>query len=594
MNYLTTCLTKHFNMLFMTIFLIITAVQNSHAGLKIVIPKKTNQTDKITQQKNTITSVHKNLKSGKYSCVELVNRYLAKIKKYDLALNRGAPLNAYVAVNPSVLQQAQALDNYFAQNTQFIGPLHCIPVIIKDNIDSIDTPSTSGSLALLGSQPNKDAVIVKQLKSAGAIIMGKGTMDEFASGVIGISSRSGRVGNAYDPTQNPGGSSSGPAVAVSTDLAMIGIGTDNNGSVRIPAVFNGIYGLRPSSDSLSKVGIFPRGNLDGVPGPLARNMKDLATVYSVIQKPETKQAKHSVYGSLDPLKFLNKNSLRGKRIGLVKSAAGHTTFNKNNIPINQIFQQAVDQFKDNQATIIPIALPEFNPDRTNNTAGEISEINNYLNSFASTRKSFLDICNSDRTLTFGDKKECLEYAENNPAPTSKIYKDTVKMFEKNRAYIQKVMETQHLDALLIPISKAGSASYNIRQLNTLAAISSNTGLPSVTIIAGYTDTDNTEVAMPVGMELVGSMHAESEIINMAYAFEKSSPARQIPNLGKPDNTALKNFTIAQLNNLFTQLGYASYVQILKDGSADDLTADKFSAIVAKRVAVSQHKTKGQD
>src|SRR5690606_23277037 len=125
--------------------------------------------------------------------------------------------------------------------------LHCIPVILKDNIDSYDTTTTAGSYALLGNQPAQDAFLVAELRKAGAIILGKGGMDEFARGIIGINSRNGRIGNAYEPNKNPGGSSGGVGAAISANFVMIGMGTDNSGSVRIPAVFNGLVGLRPST-----------------------------------------------------------------------------------------------------------------------------------------------------------------------------------------------------------------------------------------------------------------------------------------------------------------------------------------------------------
>ena len=204
------------------------------AACFVPAPCLANQADKtiFSIKESTIDSTHTALKSGSIDCVELIQSYLSRIKKYNFSLKRGAPINAFVSLNPNALSQAKRLDSYFKQSGKLIGPLHCIPVALKDNIDTVDTPSTSGSLALLGSQPIRNAFLVNKIRAAGGIIIGKAAMDEFASGGQGISGRSGRIGNVYDPDKNPGGSSGGSAVAVSANFAMLGIGTDNSGSVR--------------------------------------------------------------------------------------------------------------------------------------------------------------------------------------------------------------------------------------------------------------------------------------------------------------------------------------------------------------------------
>ena len=145
-----------------------------------------------------------------------------------------------------------------------------------------DIPVTSGSLSMLGSQPVKDAYVVQKLREAGAVILASGAMDEFAAGLISKSSRSARIGNAFDPTKNPGGSSGGSAVAVASDYALVAIGSDNSGSIRVPAGFNGLFGLRPGSGCIKAEGIFPRGNLDGVIGPITKNPDDMRYILSVL------------------------------------------------------------------------------------------------------------------------------------------------------------------------------------------------------------------------------------------------------------------------------------------------------------------------
>jgi len=499
----------------------------------------------------TIDTVHQAIKSHQLTCLLLVKQYINRIQRYDLNTDYGPPLNAFVAINPSVYEEARQLDKEFKQTNNLVGPLHCVPVIVKDNIDTIDTPSTSGSLALLGSQPTKDAFLVKQMKKAGAIILGKGTMDEFASGMASISSRSGRTGNAYDPNQNPGGSSAGPTVAVSANFAIVGIGSDNSGSVRIPAGFNGIYGLRPSTGLISQRGIFPRGNLDGVAGPLTRNVKDLAAVLSIIARPDPHDPKtQQSPGIKSYLHYLDKDALKGKRIGIVKSVARINPYKGMSDETKNIIQKSISKLQESGAVIIQdITFRKFNTNRKNNMAGEIQDVNDYLKSFPSTRKSFGDICLSNRTQTFDGIKGCLKHIKDTAKRDSKAYKAALKIFARNRNYVESIMKQHHLDALLMPLSAEGSASYELEKVNTgRIALSSNSGLPAIVINAGYTDGP---IKMPVGIELIGKQYTEGELIGMAYSYEQHSDKRLRPKLLEPvTSSVLEGMTIPEMNNLF--------------------------------------------
>ena len=239
----------------------------------------------------TIASIQKAIVKKQINCVQVVQAHIDRIKKINLDVREGPPLNAIVAINPDIFEDARKLDARFKSSGKLTGVLHCIPVLLKDNIDSIDTPSTSGSLALIGSQPERDAFLVTQLKNAGAIILGKSTMDELASGVWGVSTRSGRTGNAYDPSKSAGGSSSGSAVAVSAGMAVASIGSDNSGSLRIPAAYNGVFTIRPTPGLISDRGGFPRGRLDGVFGPIARSVTELAVLLDVMAVPDPENPK---------------------------------------------------------------------------------------------------------------------------------------------------------------------------------------------------------------------------------------------------------------------------------------------------------------
>lgn len=532
----------------------------------------------------TITSIHEAIQNKQFTCLQLVTAYIDRIKRYDLSTNNHAPINAWSEINPSVLTQAQQLDLSFKKTGQMSGALHCIPVILKDNIDSFDTTTTSGSYALLGSQPVYDAFLVEKLRSAGAIILGKGGMDEFAWGMFGISSRSGRIGNAYDTSKNPGGSSGGPAAAVSASFALLGIGTDNSGSVRIPAAFHGLVGLRPSTGLISQHGIFPMGNLDGTAGPIARTTQDLAILLDIIAQPDLHDSKTLDIPRVKTYTaFLNKNGLAKKRIGIVHNVNGLNPFDKMPTYITKIIQNATEDMQRIGATFIDVNLPAFDNDRQNNQAGEIQDVNKYLASFPSTRKNFRDICQSNRTRNFGSIKDCLHFIESMANKSSTSYKQALAIFAKNRAYIQNIMDKNHLDALLMPITTQGTATYDAMTVNTWRApISSNTGLPSISINVGYSD----DLRMPIGVELIGKLFQEGTLIEMAYAYEAHT-SKITPTLPE-ENVALLNLSIPELNNLFTLLGKNAYEEVLinvkkSEKITTELSAEKFRKITASTI-----------
>jgi amidase len=528
----------------------------------------------------TIPSIHRAITRQKLTCENLIATYLQRIKTYNLATSRGGAINAFVSINPLAFDQARALDRQFAQSHQLVGSLHCIPVVVKDNIDTTDTPTTSGSLALLGSQPIQDAFLVAQLKKAGAIILGKGTMDELAFGGIGISGHSGRTGNAYNPTQSPGGSSGGPAAAVSASFALVGIGTDNSGSIRIPAAFNGIYGLRPSMGLVSQSGIFPRGNLDGIAGPLTRHVEDMAIVLSVIAQPNkhdkrtlNRPVTHDYQAQLS-----KKTSLNNIHIGVVKSVAENSIYKNTTTETALLQNNFLQLLKKQGAHLKEIDLPEFLTDRKNNMAGEVEQINRYLASFPSTRTSYTDICQSKRTLINHDY--CLNHIQETAPQSSRAYTNTLKMFAQNKKYIEKVMQDNNLDVLLAPISAKGKADYDMLAVNTWQLpLSSNSGLPAIAINIGFS---KDKIPMPVGMQFIGRSFDEITLLHIAQILEKNSLPLPLPNLGNPSlDPLLNNLSIAEMNNFFTLLGMNTFKQFLFYHRADSLTPTIFNAILLK-------------
>ncbi|MEA5444118.1 amidase family protein, partial [Cyanobium gracile] len=221
------------------------------------------------------------LESPPSTCEARIRAVQAEILRRNLATGSGPPLNAFQQLNPYALEQAAAHDRARAAGAP-AGPLDCLPLAVKDNFATADQPMAAGSLALLGNQPAADAEAVARLRAAGAIVVGTTTMDEFAFGIRGLSGAAGRVGNAYDPWLSPGGSSSGSAVAVAAGFVPLALGSDNCGSLRLPAVYNGAVTLRPTQGRFSSAGLLPLGFVNGTPGLIARDMGLLARGLAVL------------------------------------------------------------------------------------------------------------------------------------------------------------------------------------------------------------------------------------------------------------------------------------------------------------------------
>lgn len=497
-----------------------------------------------------IADVHRAISNHQITCVQLIHAYLDRIKKYNLSFDNQPPINAYTEINPYALQMAKQLDEEFAKTNKLSGALHCIPVILKDNIDSYDTTTTAGSYALLGNQPIHDSAIAANIRRAGGIIIGKGGMDEFAMGMFGFSSRSGRIGNAYQPNSNPGGSSGGSAAAVSANFAMVGVGSDNSGSVRIPAAFNGLVGLRPSMGLISNKGMFPMGNIDGTAGPLARTTEDLAILLSAITDKDYRTP-------------LTSNGFQGKRIGIVKLVGNTHPFAGITTETDHAYQEAYIKMRELGATFIEISLPNFDNNRENNQAGEVEDVNGYLAAFPATRKNFTDICESGRTRSFGKLQDCLQFIKKTPTKNSQAYRNAHHIIAKNNSYIERVMQENHLDALLLPITTQGTPTYDGNTVKTWSApVSSNSGIPAIAFIIGYSKTNN----LPIGIELDARKFAESTLLAMAYTYEKNSPPRKTPTMPAA-NPIITKFNIPQLNNLFSLISQKTFDNLIKNAPA---------------------------
>src|ERR1700752_4405393 len=295
----------------------------------------------------TISDVHAAYKSGALTSVRLVQAYLERIRACDQA---GPKLNVVIFLNPRALEEAAALDEHFRRTGKVVGPLHGIPVLLKDNVNTNDMPTTGGSLSLAGYTPATDAAITQKLRSAGAIILAKVNLHEFAIWGETVSSIQGQTRNPYALPRTPGGSSGGTGAGVAANFAIAGIGTDTVNSIRSPASANNIVGIRPTLGLVSRAGIVPYSFTQDAAGPLARTVTDAAKMLNVLvgYDPNDPPTAWSV-GNFeeDYTKFLKANGVQGKRIGVLRSFFGTAPVNDE---VNRIANRAVEDLKRSGAT----------------------------------------------------------------------------------------------------------------------------------------------------------------------------------------------------------------------------------------------------
>ena len=487
----------------------------------------------------TIADLNAAFDAGSLTSERLVTLYLARIEAYD---DDGPRLNAFLTLNPRALETARALD----RERRETGPrslLHGIPVVLKDNVDTRDMPTTAGSLLLRGSIPPDDAFIVQRLREAGAIILGKANMSEFASGVA-QSSIDGPMLNPHNPTRTPSGSSGGTGVAIAAWFAQLGIGTDTGGSVRGPTTSNGIAGLKPTLGLLSRDGIVPLALSFDTAGPMARSVYDVAAMLTVMvgvdPADEATAASEGRYPA-DYTRVLDEEALAGARIGIARDFLGYDT------EVDWIIEAALDAMREAGATLVDVRYPRWLLDAKAEFYQTIRwrefpvQIEDYL-----------------ATLSPGYPRTLPEMVERSkkilaPPPDGGVPNPTRWSFfqqELNggsmddaeyaamrdfglplvRAILTGVLEAHDLDAIVYPTSPTrpgpagiyrGSSSPNPAPSATnLANLS---GLPDLIVPAGYTSN-----RLPVGISFLGRMFSEARLLGLGYAFEQKTRVRRDP------------------------------------------------------------------
>lgn len=491
--------------------------------------------DSFPLMETTIDELQQKMKEGSMTAVSITQLYLDRIQQID----KGGPkLNSVIEINPDALSIAAEMDNE-RKAGKLRGSLHGIPVLIKDNIDTADKmQTTAGSLALEGHIAKEDAFIVKQLRLAGAVILGKTNLSEWAnfrstSSCSGWSSRGGQTKSPYLLTHNPCGSSSGSGVAPSANLCVVAIGTETDGSVTCPAAVSGIVGLKPTVGLLSRSGIIPISHTQDTAGPMARTVRDTAILLGVLTGIDEKDeiTKTSEGKKLeDYTKFLDAEGLKGKRIGIEKELPGKNHY------MHALLAKAKEVLIAKGAEVIEVSylkrINDLGNDEYNVLKYEFKAgLNKYLanaNTKIKTLKEVIEFnkANEDRAMPYF-KQETLEACEALGTLESKEYKDALKKSHKgSQAIIDGILKEHNLDAISgLTMGPACSIDlwYGDRWGDVfLTAPAASSGYPHITVPCGMV------YGLPVGISFFGPAYSEPTLLSIAYSYEQTTKNRQLP------------------------------------------------------------------
>lgn len=490
-------------------------------------------------EEETISSLREKLTSGKYTSEQLVKLYLDRIDSID---KNSIHLNSVIEINPDAISIAKELDIEL-KSGKSRGPLHGIPILIKDNIDTGDKmQTTAGSLALEGNIASNDAFVIKKIRESGAVIIGKTNLSEWAnfrstSSCSGWSSKGGQTKNPYILDHNPCGSSAGSGVAVSSNLCVVAIGTETDGSVVCPASVSGIVGIKPTVGLVSRTGIIPISSTQDTAGPMARTVADAAILLGAmtgIDQADGITLESKGKGFSDYTQFLDSNSLSGKRIGVEKKPQGKNQY------MHELQKEAIDLLKKKGATIIEIDyLDEIG--KLGESEFEIMQfefkagLNAYLstsNAKVKSLKGVIDFNNANEDLAMPYfKQETLISSNEKGELTNKKYIEALNNSHfGTKKILDKVIAANKLDAICgLTMGPACSIDmiYGDRWgdvfLTTPAAAS---GYPHITVPAGMV------YNLPVGMSFFGPAYSEPLLIAIGYAYEQASQKRTKPSFKK--------------------------------------------------------------
>ena len=485
----------------------------------------------------TIPELQDGMKSGRFTAHSLAEKHLARIDEID---KRGPFVNAIIELNPDARSIADALDQERKAKGPR-GPLHGVPVLIKDNIDTADRMmTTAGSLALVGSKPPKDSFVAQKLRAAGAVILGKTNLSEWANirsshSTSGWSGRGGLTRNPYALDRNPCGSSSGTGAGISANLASVGIGTETDGSIVCPSSSNGLVGIKPTVGLVSRGGIIPISHTQDGAGPMCRTVRDAAILLGALTSPDPDDpatAASAGKSQTDYAQYCDPNGLKGARIGVARKFFGFSD------TVDALMEQALDVLKKQGATLVdPADLETFSEFSKGELLVFLYELKADLNAYLArlgpgapvhTLKEIIEFneSNHQKEMPYFGQDLFIKAQAKGPL-TEKEYVDALaKGHQLSRAEgIDALMDKHHLDAIVGP---TGGPAWLTDLIN---GDNSSGGSSSAAAVAGYPNINVTAGSLgglPVGISFFGRAWSEPTLIKLAYSFEQATKARHAP------------------------------------------------------------------
>lgn len=465
---------------------------------------------------------------GTLTTRELVQMYLDRIELYD---KKGPKLNSVIMINPKVFETADKLDQQFKESG-LTGPLHGIPMLLKDNVDTGDMPTTAGSLSLEGVTPEKDAFLARKLREAGAIVIAKVNLHEFAVWGETVSSILGQTLNPYDLSRSPGGSSGGTGAAVAANFGLIGIGTDTINSIRSPASACSLVGFRPTVGLVSRSGVVPYALTQDTAGPIMRTVEDTAKVLDTIsgwdiEDPVTAWSIGNIPSSYTD--FLDPEGLEGKRIGILSSFFGKEKIHEE---VNSLMDKSIGLMKENGAKLINIEENIDADKLVNDVSLHLYELKSDLSSYLADLGCKSKVHSLEDVIDSGKYhqgiEENIKFA-NTLEKNSDIYNKRMVARLETRNLLVALMAKYDLDAIVYPHQKRPVVAVGESQVDRNGVLGSVTGFPSCVVPAGFTEpTDTAPIGVPVGIEFLAREWNEGTLFEIAYSFEQKSKFRKSP------------------------------------------------------------------
>jgi len=477
----------------------------------------------------TVRSLQAAFNTRQVTCVQVVRHYLNRIDTYD---DRGPALNAIIRVNARAMQTAAEMDK-IDPAVRAQRPLHCIPVILKDNFHTADMPTTGGSKTFATLQTKDDGFVVKRLREAGAIIIAKANLHELARSGTTVSSLGGQTKNPYDLTRTPGGSSGGTGASIAANFAVLGTGSDTGQSIRSPSSANSLVGVRGTRGLVSRAGVMPFSTTQDEAGPITRTVEDAARMLDVMagydpDDPITafgQGHRPSSYAQL-----LDANALKGARIGLLTDFIGTEAIHAE---VNRVVENAVGTMTAKGATVIRVSMPkldELTRGLSLMTLEFKAAFDRYLTSLGpvSPVKSLAEFV-ARGEFEPGMRRGLEADLKVTDGPTSPEHQQMVARREALRQAVMDVMAANRLDAILYPHQKRLVVPIGEDQAERNGVLSNSTGFPAITFPGGFSaPTSTAPIGVPVGLEILGPEWSEATLFKLAFAFEQATHARKPP------------------------------------------------------------------